>query len=120
MAGNSKSFKSLNPSFEILVARPPLPASLIALSPELADLDRNRLQQALIVNMTTADRKRLSLIVDRSLFEQSSVFTTLSELHGRGPRALTLQHTLQPGTITIESPHQLEIRLWSLVGRRQE
>jgi ABC-type phosphate/phosphonate transport system substrate-binding protein len=184
MAGNPKSFMSLNPSFEILVASPPLPASLIAISPELADLDRNGLQQALIaapdsvrgksaanygpgsppdyrpfarqvaegkafsaclrnwegvfnlrcpgsdhievvegwiddarpigdnirINMTTADQRRLSLIVDRSLLEQSSVFKTLNELHGRGLRVLTLQHALLSGTVAIESPHQLEIR----------
>lgn len=45
--GTPKSFRPLNPSFEIHVASAPLPASLVALSPELADLDRNRLQQAL-------------------------------------------------------------------------
>ena len=184
MAGNPKGFKSLNPSFEILVASPPLPASLIALSPELADLDRNRLEQALMaapdsvrgqsaanygpglppdyrhfarqvaegkafsaclrnlegfynlrcpgsdrievvegwiddagpvggrirVNMTTADQRRVSLIVDRSLLEQSSVFKTLNELRGRSLSVLTLQHALQTGTVAIESPHQLEIR----------
>jgi hypothetical protein len=184
MAGNPKSFKSLNPSFEILVASPLLPASLIALSPELADLDRNRLQQALIaapdsvkgktaanygpgsvpdyhyfarqvaegkafsaclrnregvfnlqcpgsdrvavvegwiddagpigdqirINMTTADQRRLTLIVDRSLLEQSSVFKTLNELRGRGLKVLTLQNILLTRTIAIESPHQLEIR----------
>lgn len=184
MAGSPKSFKSLNPSFEILVASPPLPSSLIALSPELPDLDRNRLEQALIaapdsvrgksaanygpglppdyrhfarqvaegkafsaclriwegffnlrcpssdrievvegwiddavpigdrirVNMTTADQRRVSLIADRSLFEQSSVFKTLNELRGRSLRVLTLQHALQTGTVAIESPHQLEIR----------
>ena len=184
MAGNPKSFNSLNPSFKILVASPLLPASLIALSPELADLDRNRLQQALIaapdsvkgrsaanygpglvpdyhhfarqvaegktfsaclrykggvfnlqcsgsdrvavvegwiddavpigdqirIDMTTADQRRLSLIVDRSLLEESSVFKTLNQLRGRGLRVLTLQNILLTRTIPIESPHQLEIR----------
>ncbi len=184
MAGNPKSFKLLNPSFEILVTSAPLPASVIALSPELADLDRNRLQQALIaapdsargesaanfgpgiapdyrhfarqvaegkafsaclrsregvfnlrcpssdrievvegwiddigpvgdrirVSMTTADQRRLSLMIDRSLLEQSSVFQVLNELRGRGLRVLILQHLLKTQPIAIESPHQLEIR----------
>lgn len=185
MAGNLERFESLNPAFQILQASNPLPASLIALSPELADLDRNRLQQALIaapdsvrgvsaanfgsgiapnyrifarqvaegkafsaclrtkdgvsnlrcpsseriealegwiddaspvdsririrIMMTTADQKRFTLMVDRSLLEQSSVFQVLNELRGRGIRVLTLQHAREPGTIAIESPHQLEI-----------
>jgi hypothetical protein len=48
MVGNPQSFKSLHPEFEILLASAPLPASVIAISPEMADPDRNRLQQALI------------------------------------------------------------------------
>ena len=48
MAGNMLRFESLNPTLRVLTSSTPLPASLVALSPELADLDRNRLQQALI------------------------------------------------------------------------
>ena len=184
MAGNPQSFKSLNPEFEILLASAPLPASVIAISPEMTDLDRNRLQQTLIeapdsirgesaanygtglapdyrhlarqvaegkafsaclhnkegilslrcpesdrievvegwiddavtlgdrilINMTTADQRRLSLIINRSLLEQSSVFQTLNELRGRGIRLLMLQQALHPRTVEIENPHQIEIR----------
>ena len=62
------------------------------------------------IDMTTADQRRLSLIVDRSLLEESSVFKTLNQLRGRGLRVLTLQNILLTRTIPIESPHQLEIR----------
>lgn len=61
------------------------------------------------INMTTADQRRVSLNVDRSLLEQSSVFKTLNELRGRSLRVLTLQHALKSGTVAIESPHQLEV-----------
>ena len=62
------------------------------------------------INMTTADQKRLPLITDRSLLEQSSVFQTLNELRGRGIRLLMLQQVLQSRTVEIENPHQIEIR----------
>ena len=184
MAGNRQRFKLLNPAFKILKASDPLPASVIALSPELADLDRNRLQQALIaapdsvrgesaanfgpgtapdyrvfarqvaegrafsaclhnregmfnlrcpgsdrievvegwiddlapkgshilLTMTTADQRKLTFLVDRSLLEQSAVFKVLNELQGRGLRVLALQGMLRVQPITLESPNQLEIR----------
>jgi hypothetical protein len=184
MAGNRQRFKMLNPAFKILKASDPLPASVIALSPELADLDRNRLQQALIaapnsvrgesaanfgpgtapdyrvfarqvaegrafsaclhnregmfnlrcpgsdrievvegwiddlapkgshilLTMTTADQRKLTFLVDRSLLEQSAVFKVLNELQGRGLRVLALQGMLRVQPITLESPNQLEIR----------
>lgn len=184
MAGNPQNFRVLNPGFEILMASAPLPASVIALSPDLDDLDRNRLQQTLIaapdfirskssanygpgltpdyrsfarqvaegkafsaclrnragvfdlrcpssdriellegwiddvtpvgdrirVNMATADQRRIALVINRSLLEQSAVFHVLNELHGRHLRVLTLQHRLRSQPIAIESPHQLEIK----------
>ena len=184
MAGKPQRFELLNPAFEILTTSAPLPASVIALSPELADLDRNRLQHALIaapdsargesaanfgqgtapdyrlfarqvaegrafsaclhnregvfnlrcpssdriemvegwiddlvpkgsrirLTMTTADHRRLTFLIDRSLLEQSAVFQVLNELQGRVLRVLALQHSLKVQPITLESPHQLEIR----------
>lgn len=184
MAGNPQSFKSLNPGFEILMASAPLPASVIALTPELGDLDRNHLQQALItasdsvkgksaanygpglapdydyfarqvaegrafsaclrnregilnlhcpgsdrielvegwiddagpagdrirVRMTTADQRKLTFLIGRSLLDQSAVFQVLNELQGRELRVLALQRILQSQSIVLESPHQLEIR----------
>lgn len=184
MAGNPKIFELLNPAFEILATSAPLPASVIALSPELADLDRNRLQQALVaapnsargessanfgpgtapdyrgfarqvaegrafsaclqnregvfnlrcpstdrievvegwiddlvpkgsrirLTMTTADHRKLTVLIDRSLLEQSAVFQVLNELQGRSLRVLALQNMLKVQPITLESPHQLEIR----------
>jgi hypothetical protein len=62
------------------------------------------------INMTTADQRRLSLIINRSLLEQSSVFQTLNELRGRGIRLLMLQQALQSRNVEIENPHQIEIR----------
>ena len=62
------------------------------------------------VSMTTADQRRLSLMIDRSLLEQSSVFQALNELRGRGLRVLILQHLLKTQPIAIESPHQPKIR----------
>ncbi|MFM7086805.1 MAG: PhnD/SsuA/transferrin family substrate-binding protein [Cyanobium sp.] len=48
MAGNRQRFQALNPTLRILTSSPPLPASLVALSPQLGDLDRNHLHHALL------------------------------------------------------------------------
>lgn len=48
MADNSKRFKELHPHFRILASSTPLPQSIVALSPDLPDLDRARLQRTLL------------------------------------------------------------------------
>ena len=48
MAGNPLRFEKLNPGLKILASSPPLPQSIVALSPSLSDLDRDPLQRALL------------------------------------------------------------------------
>ena len=48
MAGNPRRFIELNPGMRILASSTPLPQSIVALSPKLSDLDRDRLQRALL------------------------------------------------------------------------
>ena len=48
MAGNPLRFEKLNPGLKILASSPPLPQSIVALSPNLSDLDRDPLQRALL------------------------------------------------------------------------
>lgn len=48
MAGNPLRFEKLNPGLKILASSPPLPQSIVALSPNLSNLDRDPLQQALL------------------------------------------------------------------------
>ena len=184
MAGNRREFESLNPQLQVLTTSAPLPASLVALSPELTDLDRDRLRRALLdaplsvrgaaaanfgpgdspdyrpfarrvaegkafsaclqkrsgllnlscpeadrievvegwiedvwpdgerirIQLSTADHRPLTLLVERSLLEQSAVFQVLDELKGRSVRVLALQKILASQPITLETPHQLEIR----------
>lgn len=47
MAGNPSAFVKRNPGFQILATSLPLPGSIVALSPQLSDLDRDRIRQAL-------------------------------------------------------------------------
>lgn len=47
MAGNLKRFETMNPGLRVLASSDLLPQSLVALSPELSDLDRDRLREAL-------------------------------------------------------------------------
>jgi len=47
MAGNPLRFEQRNPGLRILASSTPLPQSILALSPQLSDLDRDRLQRAL-------------------------------------------------------------------------
>jgi serine/threonine-protein kinase len=184
MAGNRREFESLNPQLQVLTTSDPLPASLVALSPELTDLDRDRLRYALLdapisvrgaatanfgpgdkpdyrpfnrrvaegkafsaclqkrsgqlnlscpaadrievvegwiedvrpdgdrirIQLSTADHRPLVLLVERSLLEQSAVFKVLDELKGRSVRVLALQKILARQPVTLETPHQLEIR----------
>ncbi|MDM7953254.1 MAG: PhnD/SsuA/transferrin family substrate-binding protein [Cyanobium sp. CZS 25K] len=184
MAGSLQRFQSLNPDFAILASSAKLPASVIALSPELNDLDRNRLQHALLdapesvrgdsvanygpgvkpdyrifarhvaegkafsaclrnregvfnllcqgsdriesevgwiddiapegthirVNMTTADQRRRTFLITRSLLEQTAIYKVLNELKGRELRVLALQQSTSSRPIFLETPHQLEIR----------
>jgi hypothetical protein len=64
----------------------------------------------ILLTMTTADQRKLTFLVDRSLLEQSAVFKVLNELQGRRLRVLALQGMLRDQPITLESPNQLEIR----------
>ena len=48
MAGNPRRFENLNSGLKILASSPPLPQSIVALSPSLSDLDRDPLQRALL------------------------------------------------------------------------
>jgi ABC-type phosphate/phosphonate transport system substrate-binding protein len=48
MAGHPLRFTRLNPGMRILASSPLLPQSIVALSPNLSDLDRDRLQRALL------------------------------------------------------------------------
>jgi serine/threonine-protein kinase len=48
MAGHPRRFSELNPGLRILASSAPLPQSIVALSPDLSDLDRDRLQRALL------------------------------------------------------------------------
>ena len=48
MAGNPASFERTNPGLMVLTTSAPLPPSLVALSPDLADLDRDQLHRALL------------------------------------------------------------------------
>lgn len=184
MADNRKRFKELHPHFRILASSMALPQSIVALSPDLQDLDRVRLQRALLnaptsvrgastanfgygatpdyrifsrhvaegkafsaclrdrapsltlrcdvsdritsvegwiddvipngdrvrIQLTTADRQPLTVLVARALLEQSAVFQVLNDLRGRSLKVLTLQQLLDKQPVLIETPHQLEIR----------
>lgn len=68
--------------------------------------DGNRIR----IGMTTADQRRLRLLIDRSLLEQSAVFQVLNQLQGRGLKVLALQQRLQSMPVVLDNPHQLEIR----------
>lgn len=48
MAGHPRRFAQLNPCLRVLASSTPLPQSIVGLSPDLADLDRDRLQRALL------------------------------------------------------------------------
>ncbi len=48
MAGHPQQFERINPGLKVLASSAPLPQSLIALSPGLGDLDRDRLERALL------------------------------------------------------------------------
>jgi serine/threonine-protein kinase len=48
MAGHPKQFEGINPGLRVLASSAPLPQSLVALSPSLGDLDRDRLERALL------------------------------------------------------------------------
>lgn len=183
MAGNPLLFEQLNPALRIVTTSAPLPASILALSPELADLDRNQLQQALLsapasargetaanygpgtspdyrrfarqiaegkafsaclnkgegtmtlrcsssdpidlvqgwieearpeaerirIDLVTADQRHLTLLLERSLLEQSAIFQVLSNLHGREIRVIALRKELMAPHLVIETPHQIEI-----------
>ena len=48
MAGDPRRFSQRNPGLRILASSAPLPQSIVGLSPELSDLDRDRLQRVLL------------------------------------------------------------------------
>ena len=48
MAGDPERFRQRNPGLRILASSAPLPQSIVGLSPDLSDLDRDRLQRALL------------------------------------------------------------------------
>ena len=48
MAGHPRRFAQLNPGWRVLASSMPLPQSIVGLSPNLSDLDRDRLQRALL------------------------------------------------------------------------
>ena len=48
MAGHPRRFSQRNPGLRVLASSTPLPQSIVGLSPDLADLDRDRLQRALL------------------------------------------------------------------------
>ena len=48
MAGHPEHFEQLNPGLRVLASSNQLPPSIVGLSPELSDLDRNQLQHALL------------------------------------------------------------------------
>lgn len=48
MAGDPERFVQRNPGLRILASSAPLPQSIVGLSPDLSDLDRDRLQRALL------------------------------------------------------------------------
>ena len=54
MAGNPDRFSILNPGLRILATSPSLPQSIVALSPDLPDLDRDRIQRALLAAPASA------------------------------------------------------------------
>lgn len=184
MAGNPQRFQQLNPGLRIVASSTPLPQSIIGLSPELSDLDRNRLRRALLsapgsvrgadsanygpgampdyrpfarqvaegkafsaclrdrapqltlhcpsserisvvegwidavrldgdrvrIELSTADRQSLAVVMERAVLEQSAVFQVLNDLRGRPLKVLALQHQLANQPVVIETPHQLEIR----------
>ena len=184
MAGNPRRFPELNPGLRILASSTRLPQSIVALSPDLPDLDRDRLQRALLsapnsvrgedaanfgpgaapdyrlfsrqvaegkafsaclrdrapqltlncatsdritvvegwiedvqpdgdrvrLQLSTADRQSLSVVIERALLEQSAVFQVLNDLRGRFLKVLALQQQLEKPPVVLETPHQLDIR----------
>ena len=48
MAGDPRRFQERNPGLKVLASSESLPQSIVALSPELSDLDRNQLQRAML------------------------------------------------------------------------
>ena len=184
MAGNPRRFPELNPGLRILASSTRLPQSIVALSPDLPDLDRDRLQRVLLsapnsvrgedaanfgpgappdyrlfsrqvaegkafsaclrdrapqltlncatsdritvvegwiedvqpdgdrvrLQLSTADRQSLSVVIERALLEQSAVFQVLNDLRGRFLKVLALQQQLEKPPVVLETPHQLDIR----------
>jgi serine/threonine-protein kinase len=184
MAGDPRRFERLNPGLRILASSTPLPQSIVALSPDLSDLDRDRLQRALLtapasvrgasaanfgpgappdyrlfsrqvaegkafsaclrdreaelalhcptsdrigvvegwiddvrpdgdrvrIQLSTADRQSLVVLIERGLLEQIAVFKLLNDLRGRFLKVLALQQLLETPPVVIKTPHQLEIR----------
>lgn len=183
MAGDPRRFAQLNPGLRILKSSAPLPQSIVGLSPELSDLDRDRLQRALLnapaavrgpdaanfgpgaapdyrrfarqvaegkafsaclrdrppeltlhcadsdristvegwieavrpegerlhIQLTTADRRSISVLIAQGLLEQSAVFQVLNDLRGRFLRLMVRQQLLEAQPVVLETPHQLEI-----------
>ena len=70
----------------------------------LPDGDRIRIQ------LSTADRRSMSVSIERSLLEQSAVFQVLNDLRGRFLKVVALQRLLSREPVVLETPHQLEIR----------
>ncbi len=184
MAGNPLRFERLNPGLKILATSTPLPQSIVGLSPDLSDLDRDQIQRALLnappsvrgidaanfgpaaapdyrlfsrqvsegkafsaclrnqshslrmhcpatdrisqvegwidsvvhdgervrIQLTTADRQTMFVLIKRSILEQSAVFNLLSDLRGRSLKVLVLQDLWRNPPVLLETPHQLEIK----------
>ncbi len=89
MAGHPQQFERINPGLRVFASSAPLPQSLVARSPSLGDLDRDRL--------------------NRPLLEKSAVFRVLSDLNGRFVRVIALRHLLNRQLVVLETPHQLDI-----------
>ncbi|MEB3350476.1 MAG: hypothetical protein VKO00_10705, partial [Cyanobacteriota bacterium] len=62
------------------------------------------------IELSTADRQSLAVVMERAVLEQSAVFQVLNDLRGRPLKVLALQHQLANQPVVIETPHQLEIR----------
>lgn len=62
------------------------------------------------IQILTADQRTFDLLVEKELLQQSAIFKVLSDLRGRLARVLALQGSWQSQPLTIQTPHQLEIK----------